>query len=320
MLSAVYKFIRDTRTGELTKMTSSLFRIFLQAQFSVVIMAFLSAPWLVLKEISRRARWGIWLVLSFIAATLLISLSRSFWVGIIAAGVIFIGLVLKLLKPKSKDFLKAGGISVGAGIFGAIILVLIILFPLPYRTGSAGELSNLFSERAGDTSDVAVSSRWNLLPEMWKEIAAAPLLGSGFGEEVTFKTDDPRAREIYPDGTWTTYSFEWGWLDLWLKMGVLGPLAFLWLFVTLIRLLWIDKNRPAWLTTGLVASIVMLYVTHVFSPYLNHPLGLGLLLFVLPFIEARSTKIPIHLPSSFTNPVQKQITPTIPAPITKQNV
>ncbi|KKT71797.1 MAG: hypothetical protein UW63_C0008G0023 [Candidatus Uhrbacteria bacterium GW2011_GWF2_44_350] len=296
MLSRSYTFIRDTRTGELTRMTDSIFRIFLQAQFSPIALTFLLAPWLWLKDFEKKSRFWLVLILSCLVGTILIGLSRSFWVGILLGLVPFIILLIKLLKPGFKKLIGSAGLGASSGLIGAVILVLIILFPLPYRMSSAGELSSLFSSRAGDLGDVAISSRWNLLPEMWQEVVVSPILGSGFGEEVTFKTDDPRARSISPDGTWTTHAFEWGWLDLWLKMGLLGPLAFLWLFYGLLRGLLTQSNRPAWLTVGLVSSLVMLYATHIFSPYLNHPIGLGFILLVVPFLETENKFVLFRLP------------------------
>jgi len=333
MLSRSYTFIRDTRTGELTRMTDSVFRIFLQAQFSTIIFAFLLAPWLWLKELDKKSKGRLLLILSCLAGTILIGLSRSFWVGILAGLVLFIFLLIKMVKPGIKLLAGSAGLGVVSGIIGGVILVLIILFPLPYRMSSPGELSALFSSRTSELGDVAISSRWNLLPEMWEEVIAAPIIGSGFGEEVTFKTDDPRARTISPDGAWTTYTFEWGWLDLWLKMGILGPLAFLWLFFGLLKglladvvrlernpseaLAKADKSRPAWLTIGLVSGLFMLYATHVFSPYLNHPLGLGFLLFIVPFIKTETVLIPFRLPTVVIMERPTSLATTVGAPVQK---
>ncbi|MFH1252896.1 MAG: O-antigen ligase family protein [Candidatus Uhrbacteria bacterium] len=317
MLSSSYTYIRDTRTGELTRMTDSLFRVFLQAQFSLIVFIFFLMPFIWFKETSRRTRIWLVVILTPLAGALLISLSRSFWLGIIAGGLVMISLLFFWLKPTWKKIGSSLGLSFLAPIAGVILLVLIILFPLPYRTGSAGELSGLFSSRTTDTEDAAVSSRWKLLPEIWKGIAAAPLLGQGFGEEVTFQTDDPRVRAFSPDGTWQTYSLEWGWFELWLKMGILGPLAFILLFGFLMREIIIDKKRPIWLTVGLASGLVMLYVTHVFSPYLNHPIGLGFLLFIVSFLEPGkswlwSVSIKSKLPAT-------KLETTMAAPITKQS-
>ncbi|NBS41389.1 hypothetical protein EBS80_01905 [bacterium] len=219
---------------------------------------------------------------------MLISLSRSFWVGIIAGGAVSVGLTAYASWPGVKTMGKATGSLVLATVAAAALLVAVVLFPFPYHVGRVGDLTSLFSSRTTDLSDVAISSRWNLLPPLVDEVKANPIVGSGFGEEVTFKTDDPRARAINPDGTWTTYALEWGWLEIWLKMGLLGPLAFVYAFYGLVRGLWGGlKTDQAWISVAFVSAIVMLYATHVFSPYLNHPLGLGLLMLAVPFLKPK---------------------------------
>lgn len=288
MLGHAYKFIRDTRTGELTKMAGNIFRIFLQAQLSVVFALYVVAPFLLLRSVARRAWWQITLIFTALISVVLISLSRSFWIGIIAGDVALLALVWIDAWPGLRAMSRAVGSVALATVFAALLLVGIVLFPLPYRVGRVGDLTDLFSERTTDLSDVAISSRWNLLPPLMDEIKSAPLLGAGFGEEVTFKTDDPRARAINPDGTWTTYALEWGWLELWLKMGILGPIAFIALFVGMVRGLWpYLKGGQSWIGIAFVSSLVMLYATHVFSPYLNHPLGLGMLLLFVPFLKQK---------------------------------
>jgi hypothetical protein len=288
MLGPVYKFIRDTRTGELTKMFGNIFRIFLQMQLSAIVMLYLLAPFALLRSLTRRQFWQLTGLFAVILSAVFISLSRSFWVGIVAGDIVLIALTAKFVWPEWTAITRAVG-SVALGSVGAIlILVVIILFPLPYRVGSIADLTGLFSERATDLSDVAISSRWNLLPPLIDEVKSSPILGSGFGEEVTFKTDDPRARAINPDGTWTTYALEWGWLEAWLKMGILGPIAYLLAFIGIVRGLWpYLYGEQSWIGVSLMSALAMLYATHFFSPYLNHPLGLGLLLFALPFFKPK---------------------------------
>jgi len=309
MLGAVYLFIRDTRTGELTKMAGNIFRVFLQAQFSVIAFAFFLMPFLFLRDVPKRAYRIVTLLLVAVAAVVIISLSRSFWVGIIAGAFAFV--VLKFVDgwpaagPErvegGKIIAKAIAATVIATVGAGVLLVAIVLFPLPYRVGRVGDLTGLVTSRTTDISDVAISSRWNLLPPLMDQIKEHVALGSGFGQEITFKTDDPRARAINPDGTWTTYALEWGWLELWLKMGLLGPLAFAFLFVGLVRGLWPTmRTSQSWIAVALVSCLAMLYATHTFSPYLNHPIGLGLLLFVVPFLNqkppAATQKVPVSEP------------------------
>lgn len=314
MLGLVYKFVRDTRTGELTKMSGALFRIFLQAQFSVVAFAYFLLPFLFRKPLERRLFWKITGLFALVAAVILISLSRSFWVGIIAGGAASVGLVAYSAWPGMKAAGKAAGALVTATVGAAILLVAVVLFPFPYQVGRVGDLTSLFSSRTTDLSDVAISSRWNLLPPLVDEVKANPIVGSGFGEQVTFKTDDPRARAINPDGTWTTYALEWGWLEVWLKMGILGPLALLWAFYGLVRGLWGGlKTDQAWVSIAFVSAIVMLYATHVFSPYLNHPLGLGLLMLAVPFLKPKppAVKQEVGVVESLAEMAQASVAPLI---------
>lgn len=295
-LASVYGFIRDTRTGELTKMSGNLFRIFLQAQFSTLIFLLFVAPFAFLKSPTRHTKLLVFLQI-IAAAVLAISLSRSFWVGALAAAPVFLAL-LWCVRGQIESVWKGIGVHTIAGVMGIILLALIVLFPLPYRVGSVGDLASLFGSRTTDLGDVAISSRWNLLPPMWDEVKSSPIIGSGFGETVTFVTDDPRARAITGDGTWTTYAFEWGWLDLWLKMGILGPLAFLGIFASLVwGLVPLLKTERAWMAIAGISSLVALYAVHVFSPYLNHPLGLGLLLFLVIFLQPK-TPTPVKVEAS----------------------
>lgn len=290
VLGPAYKFIRDTRTGELTKMSGAIFRIFLQAQFSAVVFGFLLAPFHFVKNLSRRSGVHLLLADTAIIATLLVSLSRSYWVGIAAGGVVFAILTIRASWSGWRATGRGLGIAFAGFLAAAAVLVLIVLFPLPYRVGSIGDLSSLFAKRTTDLSDVAVSSRWKLLDPLMTDIFASPVLGSGFGKTVTFQTDDPRVRAFSPDGTWTTYSLEWGWLELWLKMGLLGPLAFLYLLFCVTKaLLPLLYREQKWVAVSLLSSVVALYAMHALSPYLNHPLGLGLLLMTVPFWKMNKT-------------------------------
>jgi hypothetical protein len=129
---------------------------------------------------------------------------------------------------------------------------------------------------------------------MLEEMHAHPSLGSGFGKELAFVSDDPRAREIYSDGKWRTYKFEWGWIDLWVKMGAMGFFSFVIIFIAYDKLLRESGELPFWLVCALRALLLALVVTNFFSPYLNHPLGLGILLFVTLFLEQeKKTERPI---------------------------
>ena len=170
------------------------------------------------------------------------------------------------------SLLLASVLSIGL-IYG------IVKFPYPEPIGNFS--ANLISERATSMNDAAGSSRWNLLPVLNEEIKKAPLQGRGFGATVTYITQDPRVLEQNPSGQYTTYAFEWGWHDIALKIGGLGLLV----YVLLLGKIFVDgialsrkskvESRKSLIYIALLAGLVMIVVTSAFSPYLNHPLGIG---------------------------------------------
>lgn len=284
----LYAFFRDARVAELTRVAGDIFRVFLQAQFFDVALLLILASasfwfWKIKRDQNTLAYWMI-----FTLSTMIISLSRSFWIGLIAGGIALALAILMIRKPSVKEVVikKLSGVLM---LVTSVALIWIVLaFPFP-RGANVSGFGNLLSDRTSQ-SDVAISSRWKLLPAMMEQIKESPIVGKGFGAIVAFESDDPRVRAIYPDGLWRTYSFEWGWLDLWLKMGLLGPVAFLWLGLQSAKgLIRGFKTDQAWLSIGLFSGLIALYATHTFSPYLNHPIGLGFLVFLTPFLVNEKT-------------------------------
>ena len=285
ILLDAYTFIRDTRTGEITRMEGGFYRVFMQSQFWVFVFAFLLATYFWVKGVGKKDWRFPTMAFAICCSVILISLSRSFWAGSIIASLTFLGLIFSYTKCSLKKVGAAIGMTVFGKIFAFVLLLVVVLFPFP-RQGELIGLSDITSRTGID--DVAVSSRWNLLDPMFESIGQSPIIGHGFGEEIEFITDDPRVREQNPSGKQKTHAFEWGWLELVVKMGLLAPLAFIYLFVSsFLGLQPLLSDKRSWLGIGLITGLVMIYVTHIFSPYLNHPIGLGYLLFLVPFFESR---------------------------------
>jgi hypothetical protein len=102
---------------------------------------------------------------------------------------------------------------------------------------------------------------------------------------VTYKTSDPRILSTNPDGMYTTYAFEWGWLEHWVKFGVFGFLLMTVIIYRIGRRI-LESSIPDWIRYGMFASLLGLAAVHVFSPFLNHPLGFGFLLFAEGYLES----------------------------------
>lgn len=286
LLTPFYEFLRDLRIAEVTDIGGGFYRVFVQSQMYSILFGLMLIPYII-KQTHKKS---LVIIFSAILSILLLSLSRSFWVGIIPAVGVLLAALYYTNRPSVKQVTTFFGGSIATIAMAILILCIVALFPFPQSSLNSNSVMSSLKERTTETQDVAISSRWNLLTPMLNNIMARPLIGHGFGTEITFQTDDPRARAINPDGTWSTSSMEWGWLELWIKMGFLGPLAFLYVAFAFVKKLWTYvSTEQSWIGIGLISGLVFIYATHFFSPYLNHPLGLGFLLFIVPFLSSEKT-------------------------------
>jgi len=160
-------------------------------------------------------------------------------------------------------------------LVAVLLLIIAALLPLPKPALIGPEI---FTGRA-TTSDAAASSRTEQLGPLLTQIKKSPWIGSGFGTTVTYKSFDPRALELNPSGTVTTAAFEWGYLDTITEIGILGLLIFIAFVISIIlSLIRAFKASHDYIYLGLTLGIISIAVVSIFSPYWNHPLGLGFLM------------------------------------------
>ncbi len=265
---ATYLWLRRAGLGEVTRLAGSFYRVFLQSQ------VFLLAAWLIaaaygLRKDAKPARYYLdrWII-ALSTAGLFLGMSRSFVIGGLA-GII----TLALLASRQGDMRAKPALRIFlASAYGLILAATAVFLPIPGVSWVAP--GDLLDSRL---NDAAAQSRWELLPAMWDKISQAPILGHGFGATVTYHTFDPRQVEQGNALSYTTYAFEWGWLEHWIKFGLLGIPVMLWVLLSLGKRLWTSREEN-WLRIGAVASLVALAGLHMFTPYLNHPLGFLFLL------------------------------------------
>ncbi len=276
-----YRWLRSRGIGEATIVSPTFVRVFLQSQIYTIIAAF------ILLRDGNLKHPRYWIITSIMAAGLLASFSRSFWVGIGC------GLVVLVLMSNWRTLARTILIATAA----AGLLFFLVNFPYPKTDGA--NLVNLVEDRVTNGSESAVGSRWNLLPVLWERIRENPILGTGFGSTVTYRSNDPRVLESTAQGNnlYTTYAFEWGYLDIWLKIGIVGLGTYLALLlgisIALIRSTGFAIRTPsAHLSIALLAGLVALAATNVFSPYLNHPLGIGYILLLIGILQGNKSESP----------------------------
>jgi len=280
MAGNLYAWLRQTLVGEMTPTKTGWPRIFIQGQIYSAL-AFLTVFWVRLRlikwsNIFKEANWAYLILAGLFLSTVLISFSRSFWLALIvtiAVSILWLW-YFDSWQTAARSILILSSSMVLA--FGFIYLV--VAFPYWHR--SQINIGSSFLERIDSgENEAALASRWSLLPVLLKNISDQPIIGSGYGATVTYYSRDPRVLSNNPEGRYTTYAFEWGYLDIWLKLGILGLAAYFWLLFGLLRqtrdLAMINQNK-----NYLAFFLIFLFIaiTHIFTPYLNHPLGIGVLL------------------------------------------
>jgi len=284
----IYHWVRNTGIGEITLMTSNIYRVFFQSHiYSLIGLAiFATILFIYRSKMSRLDKVLLFRLLVLGTATVLISLSRSFWAGALASLPLIIFFVF-YNKIKLTRLLRRAFIGLMAVAFAFLVLFVVVKFPLP--DPGEGSFGSLFRQRTNISDEAAAASRWNLWPELWKGILKEPVLGQGFGAKITYITDDPRIREVSPTGEYTTYAFEWGLLDIWYKIGLLGIAAYLWVLISVSKqgIKQYLKDKDNVMPLALVSGLIVLFVANFFTPYLNHPLGIGYLILTTIYLDRK---------------------------------
>ncbi|MFH1426653.1 MAG: O-antigen ligase family protein [Candidatus Kerfeldbacteria bacterium] len=283
-LPGIYRWIRDTGVGEITRFENGFSRIFFQSHFYMIVPFFFVLAHMLL--IKTKTAWKNKTVLSTVALfglsmlVLFLSYSRSFWAGL--AGTIIVGSLWLLIRRKVtiKRLIIVGAICIAVFAIDYAIAFGLVNIPLPGNVGVGA--SSLLIERTQNISDEpAAATRWQSLDPLMDAALEHPLIGSGLGKTVTYISSDPRVLEESPDGSYTTFAFEWGYLDLFLKYGIVGLLIYAMFFIELFRkgLKQIQSNKQQPIeVVGFILVLLAMLAINVFTPYLNHPLGIGLII------------------------------------------
>ena len=290
ILKDVFDWQRVLRLGEITLLPGGAVRVFSASDVFLVPALFIGA---MLAWSYGRRKILAWTALA--AAAFLLSLSRSFWLGAAAASAFMLPVfVRKEIVPLRRIGGFFGTVLVTLALAGGA-LALIALLPFPARV-TDGAAWGAYGGRFTDASDAAVSSRWNQLEPLKRGIASAPILGSGFGATITYRSDDPRVIGLHPGGVVTTGAIEWQYHEIWLKLGLLGLFAVVWLWWRIGLFFWktlgTARGTDRLLAAGLMLSFLAFIVANIFTPYVNHPLGWGFLALVIIGLHAAQEQEP----------------------------
>jgi O-antigen ligase len=181
-----------------------------------------------------------------IIAMWFLSFSRSIWLGgIVALSVAFIHISIN-----GKRFFRSLAI---------FILLVISLYLVLFSSGQIGDkIQSYFSTIDPSSNEVTNTFRILEAKNALENIKNQPILGYGLGYQVDLFTEFQESGvPTQSNLTLIHNSFLW----LWLKMGILGPLSFIMIFVITISTtfkniskLYENKNKIGFIATGSIIS------------------------------------------------------------------
>ncbi|USN53901.1 MAG: O-antigen ligase family protein [Candidatus Nomurabacteria bacterium] len=261
---SVYRWARDTGMAEISYFSGRIFRVFVISHLYILLLLFPALLFLLQTSKWSSSRYIGVLSLFLLGAALFIGFSRSFWFGL-AVGILFL---FAILPKQFKLRLFLTSLTVLVVMLGALAIV-----PGAWDA-SVGRLQSLFQPN----TELAASNRLQLLPNVVEKIKEAPLIGSGFGTLVRYRSLVAGTDEVE---TVAVYVYEWGYLDLLVKLGGIGLLIYLIFLGSVFRkgFQWKVQNQyELIIKLGTLSALLSLLAAHAFTPYLNHPLGISAIL------------------------------------------
>ncbi|MFA5032715.1 MAG: O-antigen ligase family protein [bacterium] len=241
----------------------------------------LIVSWL-LYEKNKLTKLFLSLLLIPMGFAVIITLTRMLWV--IIPGSVLLLYFLHLLRE---------GLSTKKFLYGCTVIGVILCFTvLPVKDMLTGKISlpHMVKERSATLKHLAIDpsflGRLELASYVFPRIKKNPIIGTGLGDTVFYKLITAGAAVIYSSsGKNTPFVTRIpksrtvvAWLDvsylnvLW-KMGIIGLLAFLGLYVVFVKRCWfVFKNSKygfeKWSSLGILTGIIGLLFTGVLSAIL----------------------------------------------------
>lgn len=262
-----YHWFRDVALGKITDLGGGFFRIVLNEHLLLIpVLLFF-----VYKAIQNRPHPLPYILFSLpLFFILSVNLTRIYMIAL-AVGLIFL-------------FIKAGWKRWFAYCAGSAI-TFVLIFSLTHMLATGGRsigweifglrLQSVVQPQIEDSS----LSRMLLLPKILEKIQEHAVLGNGLADTVTVYSPVFK-KEI------STGQFDWGYLELWAELGILGIGIWLYFLVYSVRSI-VKSKINDW--QYLISAISALAVTNLTSPALFHVLGIVCLFFLSALFFKNST-------------------------------
>ncbi len=269
-----YKWYRDVDAGKITDIGSNFYRVVEPGHLLVVPLILLITS-LLMRDEKHNKMWRIlrW----FLILILVLNLSRGYFLALI------VGLLVLKYKHHWHKWLRE---SLAVILLVGIIFSGICLIASQGKTMGWEQFGIRLTSLVKPRIEVSSATRMITLPVIWGVIAKQPILGVGLGNSITFYNPITYQTQTAPHS-------DWGYLDMWAELGLLGALAFVGLYIFTIYLLVKKiKNIPDWhdFDVGLLAGLIAFLVMNITAAALFHVFGVFFLIFTLS-IAAKYTAI-----------------------------
>lgn len=268
-----YHWFRDVIGGKITDVGENFFRIVAPEHLLLPFVLIILCAYLMNKPEKKILPW---ILLTIGTIPFALNVSRTYMLAYLC------GLAALRLYYHTKDWLT---VSVGASAISIVLFLGIHFIASGGRSFGSELIFQRFSALESPGLEISAATRQELLRPIMRKIKAHPVLGSGLGDTLTYS--DPKT-----GGVLTTRQFDWGYLEIWAKLGLLGFICSLLLLSYLIVKTWhrTSDTQPlsslgAGLSGGLIAQAFMTITT----PALFHVLGVFFLIFAITYIQNSSS-------------------------------
>lgn len=250
-----YHWYRDVALGKITDLDFHFYRLVLNEHLLLIPLTIYFIADIVKNQTNKINV----LALSSLLFILANNLTRIYMVAL-AVGT--------LILFSTKNWKRWFAVSASAAI--GFMLIFVSTHTIASRGQSYGleifglRLQSIASPQIEDSS----LSRLLLLPKILEKIKSAPILGQGLGDTVTVYSP------IF-DTTITTPHFDWGYLEIFAEMGLVGLIA--WISFVGYLLYHIIRNKHQYNKNIFAAILISFLVINITSPALFHVLGIILL-------------------------------------------
>ncbi|MBI4262013.1 O-antigen ligase family protein [Candidatus Uhrbacteria bacterium] len=278
-----YDWFRHIAAGKITDLGNHFFRIVLPEHLLMVPAILIIASSL-MKNPKNRQFWLYALCASFV---LMLNFSRMYFIGLVVGL-----LVLKLREDFKKWFLVSSLTAMSI----VVLFVSVHFLASRGQSTSLGLLEDRISGVVEPTDEISGSIRMALLPDIFRTIQLHPWLGSGLGTTVSYR--DPTTKIVE-----TRTQFDWGYLEMFAELGIVGAFAYIVFLILLLYALFrafsaCNTTSPTLqcLFRGLLAGAIAFFVINGSTPALFQ--GFGVLYFVFIFsmvvFSERNSGVPIR--------------------------